>query len=144
MLWRAVRTAAVAHHNINKVENVASLVLQLETKTGGPLPVARTRAVLYRRFMDQLDPSWRRVETRERPQQLALYDHNTVLSVANEHWVSHWTDALSLPSPRRVWCDAPSAYAVQVALDGRIAVAGVGGTVNLYEQATQLTATLRL
>ena len=94
------------------------------------------------------------VETRERPQQLALLDNNNnnnnndnhLLSVGNESWVSHYTDPLSLSveSSKKVWCHAPSAYAVQVASDGRIAVAGVGGVVDIYENSSQLTVTLRL
>ena len=88
------------------------------------------------------------VETRERPQKLALYGKNNeaILSVANEGFVSHYEDSLSLANnlPMRVRCEAPSAYAVEVALDQRIAVAGVGGCVNIYEEGSQLTITLRL
>jgi WD40 repeat protein len=87
------------------------------------------------------------VETQETPQQLAFYDNDnstTLLSVANESYVSHWKNPLSLceddgePRRQRVWCNQPSAYAVTVSQDGRrIATGGVGSVVDIFEQGTQ-------
>jgi hypothetical protein len=77
------------------------------------------------------------VETHETPQNLA-FCNNAVVSVANESVVSHW-NPLSLERTHRVWCGPPSAYAAAVAPDGTLAVAGVGTTVDLFENATQKT-----
>jgi hypothetical protein len=76
-------------------------------------------------------------ETRETPQQLA-FCNNAVVSVANESIVSHW-DPFSLERTHRVWCRSPSAYAAAVAPDGKLAVGGVGNTVDLFEDGTQKT-----
>jgi WD40 repeat protein len=85
------------------------------------------------------------VDTRETPQQLAFYSgangsSTTLLSVANESFVSHWQNPLSLENipPQRVWCNQPSAYAVAVSQDGCfIATGGVGSVVDIFEQGTQ-------
>jgi hypothetical protein len=77
------------------------------------------------------------VETHETPQKLA-FCNNAIVSVANESVVSHW-NPLSLERTHRVWCRPPSAYAAAVAPDGKLAVAGVGTTVDLFEDATQKT-----
>jgi len=86
------------------------------------------------------------VSTREAPQQLAFYHEkssSTLLSVANESFVSHWNNPLSLssfdkPQRQRVYCNQASAYAVTVSPDAkRIAVGGVGSVVDIFEQKTQ-------
>jgi hypothetical protein len=77
------------------------------------------------------------IETHETPQNLA-FCNNAIVSVANESVVSHW-NPLSLERTHRVWCGPPSAYAAAVAPDGKLAVAGVGNTVDLFENATQKT-----
>lgn len=111
------------------------------------------------------------VETREVPQQLAFYNSSNnnnnnnsgggntkLLSVANESFISHWPNPLSLCGPeansgdknnygeshlhspvrQRVWCHQPSAYAVAVSPDGqRIATGGVGSVVDIFENGTQ-------
>lgn len=87
------------------------------------------------------------VETRETAQQLAFYSGgtggtNTLLSVANESFVSHWKNPLSLGDPMapplRVWCNQPSAYAVAVSPDGRrFATGGVGSLVDIFDEGTQ-------
>jgi hypothetical protein len=82
------------------------------------------------------------IETHETPQNLA-FCNNAIVSVANESVVSHW-NPLSLERTHRVWCGPPSAYAAAVAPDGKLAVAGVGNTVDLFENATQKTFVLSL
>jgi hypothetical protein len=77
------------------------------------------------------------IETHETPQNHA-FCNNAIVSVANESVVSHW-NPLSLERTQRVWCQPPSAYAAAVAPDGKLAVAGVGTTVDLFENATQKT-----
>jgi len=114
------------------------------------------------------------VATRETPQQLAYYcssssssssssstddyQTSTLLSVANESFVSHWNDPLSLCSNsssssgdphcqnrQRVYCNQASAYAVTVSPDAkRIAVGGVGAVVDIFEQKTQYGMQLSL
>jgi WD40 repeat protein len=79
------------------------------------------------------------VNTIETPQQLALYG-NTLLSVANESFVSHWKNALSLEDapPQRVWSHQASAYAVAVSGSGQlIATGGIGEIVDIFEEGTQ-------
>ena len=99
--------------------------------------------------------------TLEAPQQLAYYsvDHSStnnkhstdssskvLLSVANESYISHWNNPLSLcdehsrqPERQRVYCSQPSAYAVSVSSGStkRIAVGGVGSVVDIFEPKTQ-------
>lgn len=77
------------------------------------------------------------IETNETPQNLA-FCNNAIVSVANESVVSHWNPQ-SLERTHRVWCGPPSAYAAAVAPDGKLAVAGVGNTVDLFENETQKT-----
>ena len=105
------------------------------------------------------------VATRETPQQLAYYcssttddyQTSTLLSVANESFVSHWDNPLSLcgnskssgdppyQNRQRVYCNQASAYAVTVSPDAkRIAVGGVGAVVDIFEQKTQYGMQLSL
>jgi hypothetical protein len=89
------------------------------------------------------------VETRETPQQLACRGDcergdgsASLISVANESYISHWPNPFALDSaeqvPRRVWCNQASAYAAAVSHDGRrIASGGVGSVVDVFEQGTQ-------
>ena len=99
--------------------------------------------------------------TVEAPQQLAFYanDHHndnnstcnsnsgkTLLSVANERYLSQWNNPLSLcdertiqPERQRVFCSQPSAYAVSVSSGTNkttIAVGGVGSVVDIFDPKT--------
>jgi WD40 repeat protein len=95
------------------------------------------------------------VATYESIQNLAFYKNSaTLLSVANESFISHWKNPLTLvstnddddddtsrmtsPVRQRVWTNQPSVYAVAV-LDSanRIATGGVGSTVDVFERGTQ-------
>lgn len=86
------------------------------------------------------------IELRETPQKLAYANnnHEAVVSVANENYVSHFNNALDLESPERVWCHSQSAFAAAVSKNGILAVAGVGSTIDLYRNQTELIGTLRL
>lgn len=96
--------------------------------------------------------------TRETPQQLALLrdgdiansngigtPSSTLLSVANESYVSYWSNPLVLDSPdrQRVWCNQASGYAIAVSCDGQhIATGGVGSVVDVYEKGTGCSSQL--
>jgi hypothetical protein len=94
------------------------------------------------------------VETRETPQQLACRvggergdGSPSLISVANESYISHWPNPFALDSPeqipQRVWCNQASAYAVAVSHDGRrVASGGVGSVVDVFEQGTQASIQL--
>ncbi|GAX18096.1 hypothetical protein FisN_25Hh073 [Fistulifera solaris] len=86
------------------------------------------------------------LELRETPQKLAFGDNNKniLISVANESYVSHFQNPLALENPERVWCHAPSVFAAAVSEQGILAVAGVGSTIDLYRNQTELIQTLRL
>lgn len=88
--------------------------------------------------------------TVEVPQQLAFCSDNNrriLLSVANEGFVGHWNNPLSLcdkdgdPKRQQVCCSQASAYAVAVSSPGddakRIAVGGVGSLVDIFQEKTQ-------
>lgn len=81
---------------------------------------------------------------RETPQKLAYVDNDAVVSVSNESYVSHFNNPLSLENPQRVWCHSKSAFAAALSPTGILAVAGVGGSIDLYRNQTQLVGTLRL
>jgi WD40 repeat protein len=86
------------------------------------------------------------LELRETPQKLAFVDNNknTLISVANESYVSHFQNSLALDNPERVWCHSPSVFAAAVSEHGILAVAGVGSTIDLYRNQTELIGILRL
>jgi hypothetical protein len=88
------------------------------------------------------------VDTRETPQQLVCRGDErgdaspSLISVANESYISHWPNPFALHSaeqvPQRVWCNQASAFALAVSHDGRrIASGGVGSVVDVFEQGTQ-------
>ncbi|GAX22263.1 hypothetical protein FisN_25Lh073 [Fistulifera solaris] len=86
------------------------------------------------------------LELRETPQKLSFVDNNknTLISVANESYVSHFQNPLALENPERVWCHSPSVFAAAVSENGILAVAGVGSTIDLYRNQTELIGTVRL
>lgn len=72
------------------------------------------------------------VSTRETPKKLALLNR-VVLSAANERAVSHWYPT-SMERIRQVSTVSLAAYAVAISPDNRVAVGGVGGSIDLFDQ----------
>lgn len=70
--------------------------------------------------------------TREAPTQFAFTD-SCMSTVGNESVVSHWSHP-GLERTNRNWCSPPCAYAVAYRKDGWLAVGGVGGAVDIFQQ----------
>ena len=70
--------------------------------------------------------------TRETPQYSCSNTPGTLVTVANEGVVSHWTPS-SLQRRGRVWCTPPSCFAAAIGgNDNVLAVAGVGKQVDIF------------
>jgi WD40 repeat protein len=84
-------------------------------------------------------------EVRETPHAICFTSDRSLTTIANDKAISYWHPT-SLQQTHRVSCSSRSAYSLAVASDGRIAVGGVGGTIDLYDgpgidQSFQFTCT---
>lgn len=73
--------------------------------------------------------------TRESPLRMAFReDSSSLATVANEGVVSYWKSPMQMERSGRFWCTPPCAHAIEVRnSDGWTAVAGVGNTIDLFE-----------
>lgn len=69
--------------------------------------------------------------TRETPQ-YSCSTASTLVTVANEGVVSHWTP-LQLERRERVWCSPPSCFAAAIGNGENLAVGGVGNQVDIFD-----------
>ncbi|GKY91149.1 hypothetical protein MPSEU_000087700 [Mayamaea pseudoterrestris] len=76
-------------------------------------------------------------ETLSRPQRCAFLPNRTLATCANESAVSHWHFTCLDKVIQKTCCSSLSVHVLAVAPDGRLAMGGVGGVIDLYDATGQ-------